>query len=44
MCYELPTCEWSVIGPILAKKPWVASRADDWRVLNDIRPPMGTVS
>ncbi len=40
MRYELPACEWSVMGPMLANRPWVVSRADDRRVLNDIRPAM----
>lgn len=40
MHYELAAGEWSVMGKTLAKKPHVASRADDRRVLNDIRPAM----
>ncbi len=37
---ELSSCEWCVMGPMLANKPRVASRVGDRRVLNDIRPAM----
>ncbi len=34
MRYERSACEWSVMGPMLANKPHVASRVGDRRVLN----------